>query len=86
MSIGKENKVTKYKCEVKTVYFTTYCPDSDMTFVVKDKIMNDEKLIRREVISWYMGKPNKDLTESNINHPSLEAHLETLQIKVVEED
>lgn len=55
--------------ETEKIY-TTYAPETDMTFILRDIIKgNDLKSI--ECIGWYYGKPNEKDTEQFIG--SMEA-------------
>ena len=47
---------------VEKTYIETYAPDSNMTFIVEDTLVNG-KVVFTELKGFYYGKPNPKLTE-----------------------
>ena len=39
--------------------YTTYAPDTDMTFIIHDKYVGEE-VVSTEVTGWHYGEPYKD--------------------------
>lgn len=48
------------------VIYTTYAPDTDITFIMEDTVVieeNKEKFIKTKVKGFYYGEPDKELTK-----------------------
>jgi len=45
----------------KIKIYTTYAPETDMTFIMKD-IAEENILVSTECIGWYHGQPEEALT------------------------
>lgn len=54
------------RMSVERTYIETYAPDSDMTFIVEDTLVNGEVAFS-EVKGFYHGKPNPQSTEKYYN-------------------
>lgn len=48
---------------MKKEIYTTYAPDTDITFIMEDTYNKDNELILTEVKGFYYGKPNEENTE-----------------------
>lgn len=55
--VKKVKNFKSFCCEDKTIYYTAYCEEHDITFIMKDRLINDEP-ITSECVGWYMGKPD----------------------------
>lgn len=64
MSTGA-NKIKCFVAEEKIFYYTSYAEDNDITFIMKDRMINDEP-VTSEVIGWYHGEPCKTYTEEQV--------------------
>lgn len=87
MNTGVE-KVKCYTCEDRIFYYTCYSEDGDITFIMKDRLINNEP-ITSEVIGWYHGTPDKTYTKDIIadylkGKNTLIAYLEPEEYKVKE--
>lgn len=51
---------------VERTYIESYAPDSDMTFIVEDVLVNG-RVVSTEVKGFYHGKPNTKATEKYYN-------------------
>lgn len=47
---------------IEVQYCATYAPDSDITFIVEDTMVNNE-CIQTQVVGFYYGKPDEELTK-----------------------
>ena len=66
MSTGANKRETKcFVAEEKICYYTCYAEDNDITFIMKDRMINDEP-VTSECIGWYHGEPNKGYTEEQV--------------------
>lgn len=48
------------------VIYTTYAPDTDITFIMEDTVVieeNEEKFIKTKVKGFYYGESDKELTK-----------------------
>lgn len=54
------------KRKKKKEIYTTYAPDSDMTFILEDVLDEDGELISTEVIGFYFGEELDSYTEAFI--------------------
>lgn len=41
--------------------YTTYAPEADMTFIMRD-VYDGDRLSSTECIGWHYGEPEKDIT------------------------
>ena len=48
---------------MRTEIYTTYAPDTDITFILED-VWNGEELVSTEVKGFYFGEPNDDDTQN----------------------
>lgn len=62
------------KMSVEKTYIETYAPDSNMTFIVEDTLVNG-KVVFTELKGFYYGKPNPKLTEKYYNRLKAEYKL-----------
>lgn len=90
MNTGNEESKHKcFMCKEQISYYTGYAKDLDITFVMKDRLINDEP-ITSEVVGWYHGVPEKGYTEAQIEsylnegQSNLIARLEPEEYKVKE--
>jgi hypothetical protein len=47
---------------MKETIYTTYAPDTDITFIMKD-VQYDEGYVSTEVMGWYFGKEDEKSTK-----------------------
>ena len=46
--------------------FTAYAAETDMTFIMMDKMDSDGEVKSTEVLGWYYGEPNEENTKEFI--------------------
>ena len=42
--------------------YTTYAPETDMTFIMKDTFNTTGDILETQVVGWYYGEPNEEDT------------------------
>ena len=45
--------------------YTTYAPEADMTFIMRD-VYDGDQLISTECVGWHYGRPDKILTSEYV--------------------
>lgn len=50
---------------MRTEIVTTYAPDTDMTFILRETLQGEE-FVSTEVVGFYYGEPREDLTNKYI--------------------
>lgn len=58
--------------------YTTYAPEADMTFIMRD-IYDGDKLRSTECIGWHYGRPEKEITTQYVG--KLKAEYTDLEIE-----
>lgn len=48
------------------ILYTTYAPDTDITFIMRDEYSHSENLISTECLGWYHGEADDELTQNYI--------------------
>jgi hypothetical protein len=56
------NKKIKEK-KMRHEIYTTYAPETDMTFIMRDTYNEHDDLKATQVMGWYYGEPNEEDTE-----------------------
>ena len=46
-------------------FYATYAPDTDITFIMCETF-GDENIMSMEVVGWYFGEPDEELTGAYI--------------------
>lgn len=49
-------------CEEKILYYTCYAHNGDITFVMKDRLINDN-CVTSECLGWYRGEPDPKMSQ-----------------------
>ena len=48
---------------MKETIYTTYAPDTDITFIMMDTIQNGCEYISTECLGWYFGEEDEEMTK-----------------------